>query len=60
MDPLPETQGGNTHTFCVVHLFSRHFAMFPLTAEYFKALACAKVLIEKYMPVWGYPHAVSD
>ena len=56
--PLPVTPRGNTYILLITDRFSRRADMFPVTAAEFTAEGTGKVLVNKYIPLWGCPRTI--
>ena len=56
--PLPVTPRGNTYILLFTDRFSRRADMFPVTAAEFTAESTANILVNRYIPMWGYPRTI--
>ena len=56
--PLPVTPRGNTCILLFTDRFSRRADMFPVTAAKFTAEGTANILVNQYIPLWGFPRTI--
>ena len=56
--PLPVTPRGNTYTLLFTDRFSRRADMPVFTAAEFTAEGTANILINRYIPLWGFPRSI--
>lgn len=57
-DPLPTTPRGNACILSFTDRFSWRAGMFTVTDADFIAEGTADILVNKYMPLWGYPTSI--
>ena len=55
---LPVTPRGNTYILLSTDRFSRRADMFAVSAAEFAAEVTANILIDRYIPLWGYPRSI--
>ena len=53
--PLPLTPRGNLHMLAYSDRFSRHIALYPVSAANFTAAGTANIFVNHYIPSWGCP-----
>ena len=53
--PPPFTPRGNCHTLLFTDGFGRRAGMYAVSAEEVTAEGTADILVNKYIPLWGYP-----
>ena len=53
--PLPTTARGNSYILLFTYRFSRRVDMFAVTAAEFTAEGTANILVDRFIPVWGFP-----
>ena len=58
--PIPVTPRGNTYILLITDCFNRRADMFPVTATGFIAKGTANILVNKYIPLWGFPHTIAS
>ena len=56
--PLPVTPRGNTYILLFTDRFRRRADMFPVTAAEFTAEGTANILVNQYIPLWGFPRTI--
>ena len=56
--PLPVAPRGSTYIVLFTDRFSRQADMFPVTAAEFTAEGTANILVNQYIPLWGFPRAI--
>ena len=56
--PLPVTPRGNTYILLFTDRFSRRADMYAVTTAEFTAASTANILINRYIPLWGFPRSV--
>ena len=56
--PLPVTPRGNTYILLFTDRLSRRADMYAATAAEFTAEGTANILINRYIPLWGFPRSV--
>ena len=56
--PLPVTPRGNTYTLLFTDRFSRRADMYAVTAAEIAAEGTADILINRNIPLWGYPRSI--
>ena len=49
---------GNTYILLFTDRFSRRADMFPVTAAEFTAEGTANILVNQYIPLWGFPRTI--
>ena len=53
--PLPVTPRGNSYILIFTDRFSRRADMYDVSAAEFTAEGTANILVNKYIPLWGFP-----
>ena len=56
--PLRVTPQGNNYILLITDRFSRRADLFPVTGDEFTGKGAANILVNKYIPLWGYPRAI--
>ena len=56
--PLPVTPRGNIYILLFTDRFSRRADMFPVTAAEFTAEGTATILVNEYIPLWGFARTI--
>ena len=56
--PLPVMPRGNSYILLFTDRFSRRADMFPDTSAEFTAVGTASILLNRYVPLWGYPRSI--